>query len=306
MKNILILFLTFFSIQAYSQIYKANKGWENYFVEIKNDSIHIEKYYYSYPDFVIKSFDEVIPLNDTKFNNTVVLKLMNNNYILKFRENIEKRFKKLHLKPYEAIGRTSIRNRYYSSHKRDEMIILQDSLSDPEILINMDINNIYRKVDVNLNEKEYSKRVDKITDSLTYEINKLKNSKIDLFYQKLDSITKLDSTEIYNLLSSSNYKFKYSKSLLQKIAFERPEILISYIDTEPENEKLVLRSIKNHHNFKEITKSVKNTKLSTKGKKKIVKQKTKRILTDIGLGTAYITIILGELAGLIAIGIWIF
>jgi hypothetical protein len=46
--------------------------------------------------------------------------------------------------------------------------------------------------------------------------------------------------------------------------------------------------------------------ISTKGKKKIVKQKSKRIISDIAIGTAVITAILAYYAGLIALGIWIF
>ncbi len=141
---------------------------------------------------------------------------------------------------------------------------------------------------------------------MTEEICHLKNPNIDLYYQKSDSITKLDTIEIYNLLSNSNYKFQYGNFILHKIAIDRPEILIAYIDLEPLNEKLVLRTIRNHNNFKEITKNVKETELSTKGKKKILKQKTKRILADIGVGTAYVTIILVELAAHTAFGIWIF
>lgn len=306
MKHILILLFTFFSVQAHSQLYKANKGWRVCFAEINNDSAHIEIYYNSPPDFIVKSFDAVIPLNDTDLNKPVELNVRKDNYILKVRKHNGKRFEKMHLKSCDSVDRTNFRNKSYSSYKRIQMMKLQDSLSGPDTLIRLDVNNIYREVNANVAEKVYTERVDEITDSLTAIIYHFKNSSIDLYYQKADSITKLDTIEINNLLSNSNYELYYSNYLLYKIALDRPEILIGYIDTKPLNEKLVLRKIRNHNNFKEITKNVKEAELSTKGKKKIVKQKSKRIITDIVVGAAYITIILVELAALTAFGIWIF
>ncbi len=93
-------------------------------------------------------------MNDTNFIKPVELSVRKDHYILKVRKHIDKRFEKIHLKPYESVDRTTIRNKSYSSHKRVQMMKLQDSLSGPDTLIRLDVNNIYRKVNVNLTENE--------------------------------------------------------------------------------------------------------------------------------------------------------
>lgn len=306
MRLLLICLITFFALQANAQVYSAYKASMIYFVEIKKDSAKVEIYDDSHTRFVHKSFDDFIAMNATNPHKLIELEVRKGNYILKVRKDTNKRFKKIHLKSAASVDGKTLRNQYYLSHTSTLMLKLLDSLSGPNSRIYVDIYDRYRKVNINLTDNEYQTLVDKITDSLKVEINHLKNPSIDVYYQKSNSISKLDTLEIYNLLSKSNYKFTYSNYLLHKIAIARPEVLVAYIDTKPSNEKLVLRAIRDHRNFKEITKNVKETALSSKGKRKIVKQKSKRIISDISLGTAYLSIILVEIAALTALGIWIF
>jgi excinuclease UvrABC helicase subunit UvrB len=306
MKILLILILSFLSIQAYSQLYRANKGGTIYFTEVRNDSAKVEIYHISRYEFVRKAFNDVIPLIGNDSIKTAFLTKRHDNYILTVKDRFSKRWRKIRLKPSESDNRRTLRNQSYSCYQEIRMRKLEDSLSGPYTRIRITVNDIYRRSDVGFAEQDYSELVDKITDSLTAVISQLKNPEIDLYYQKTDSITLLDTDEINNLLSNANYQFQYSNYLLYKVALERPKTLIDYIESNPANKKLVLRAIRNHNHFKEITKSVKRTEYSSKGKKEIVNQKQKRIMKNVGTGAANITLILLEFAGFVALGIWIF
>ena len=139
-----------------------------------------------------------------------------------------------------------------------------------------------------------------------YRNKQLKNPIVGSYYNKIDSIALLDSNDVFKLLSKANYKYYYGKFLLYKLAEKNPELLIQYIDKNPLNKKAILLAIRNHNNFKEITKNIEEADLTSKGKKQITKQKSKRVITDVGIGTVYFTVVISEVALLTAFTIWIF
>jgi hypothetical protein len=107
-------------------------------------------------------------------------------------------------------------------------------------------------------------------------------------------------------LTEVDYKYKYGQFLLYKISLYSPECLIHYADKNTENKKTFLHAIKEHNEYSQIVKKVKETQLNTKGKKEIVKQKSKRIIEDAAIATLYITLILVEIAAFVLVVIWIF
>jgi hypothetical protein len=302
----MILFLSFFPTLAFSQGFRGESGDKTYFVEIKNDSALVEAYYYKRPDFVIKYFDAIVALNDKNSENKVQLLKKGLQYVLEVRKPNSTQFEKVRLKSDESRSGRILRNNSYSSEKRMLVGKLADSLSGPQEYIRVDVHNTYRKIDNHLEENDYKARVDNITDSLTAEIHRLKSPSIDSIYQKFDAVAQLDSAVIVSFLSTEEYRHHYSRHILHNIAIERPELLIAYLDTKPSNKKRILSSIKYSPRLEEITRSVKNTELSSKGKKKIIRQKSNRTMGDILAGAAYATIVLAEVAGLVALGVWIF
>ena len=308
---ILVLIGLVASNQAISQLYIGHKGWRNCFVEINKDSAHVEIFSVSPPDFTAKNCDEILfsinNVSDACFEGRSTKIIKNRSYYLFYKPNYRKRPYKIKLKSCTNDNRKKFRNEAYASDKRIMIRNLNDSLSGPKSIAHLDINNPIRRVTQNhLSDSNFVDLVDSVSDSLIKIILTTKDSLVDYYYIMSDSINKLDSINIYKLLANGAYNYPFEKYFMYRLSLTRPDYLIRYVDKDPVNKKSLLKAIRNHNNYKEIIKKVKETPLKSTGKKEIQKQKAKRIMTDFAIGTAYVSIILSEVALLTGIIIWIF
>jgi len=311
-KIFVIILITIISNQAFSQLYDGYKGWYRFFVEFKNDSAHIEIFSNSPPDFVYKVCDEMIIANTASRDTCLKgkqIKILNRRhaYFLLFKPDNRKTEFKIKLKLCLNDNRKCFRYDAYSSKKRIDIMRMQDSLSGPEIFINLDVNNTIRRISNDcIADCNYLETVDKVSDSLTNILLKINNPIVKYYYNASDSIEQIDTAEVFRLLANANYIFPYAKFFLNKIALNRPACLIQYVDKDPVNKKSLLLAIRDHNNYREIIKNVKKTPMTSAGKKEIQKQKSKRVMTDIAVKTVYASIILCEVALLTGVIIWIF
>lgn len=312
MRKIILILILFNSYQAFSQIYFARKNWSIFYVEMNKDSARVELFYNSYPDFNFKECDEILSSNklisDTVFigKHHQILKTHDNYYLL-YKTNHGRKSKKIRLELCGIEERTSLRKLAYSSDKRIKIMQLQDSLSGPNNVIHFDINNPITQINTNkYSESDYNQSIDCVSDSLIKKILLNRSSSADYFYSMTDSLDKIDSTKVFELLAEANYSFYYGQYFLYQVSLQKPDYLISYIDRNPSNLDTLLKAIKNHNDYNQINRNVKKSSLDSKGKHKILKQKRKRVVRDIAIGTAYITIVVSELALLTMFFVWIF
>jgi hypothetical protein len=322
MKKLLtIVFVLIFTNEVFSQLYTGFKDKfivHRFYVDINSDSAHLEIFAFSNRGFCKKEYDKYLLPNakssDICFqNNDVQIQQKGNHYFVLFKSSLLHKVKlhdkrnKIHLKPCIQDDRLLQRKRAYYWEKATYLRKLEDSLRGP-------INSIpqYSRFGTmalwsdSLSLDDFVAITNIISDSLIYKITKITDPVVRNYYNACDSINKLDTSIICNLLADMVYNYSYEKYFIYKLALKRPDCLIQYVDKNPVNKVSLLRAIRNHNKYKEITKSVKECSLNTKGKKEIVRQKTKRVVTDISLGTAYLTIILSELALTTGFFIWIF
>jgi hypothetical protein len=324
MKKLLTLvFVLIFTNEVISQLYTGFKDKfivHQFYVDINSDSTHLEIFAFSDRGFCKKEYDKYLlpntKSNDICFQNKdVQIQKKGDHYFLLFKSSLlhkvnkhDKR-NKIQLKPCIQDDRLVQRKRAYFSEKETYLRKLEDSLRGP-------INSVpqYSRFGTmtlwsdSLSFDDFIAITNKISDSLIDKITKKTDPIVRNYYNACDSINKLDTSIICHLLADIvyNYTYSYEKYFIYRLALTRPECLIQYVDKNPVNKLSLLRAIRNHNKYKEITNSVKECSLNTKGKKEIVRQKTKRIVTDITLGTAYLAIILSELALMTGIIIWIF
>jgi hypothetical protein len=207
--------------------------------------------------------------------------------------------------------RLQLRKNGYSIAQQNRISMVADSLSGPNSRINVNLYHpIFSAYHDTLPENKYKEKVDRISDSLVNVIQILHNPMIDSFYVKIDSIQYLDSTAIYSLLSKANYDFHYGRCLLERVAFQRPECLIGYIDSNPLNKNKLLRAIRNHAKYREINQKINASLPETKGRSLLLKQKKKREVADtvdtITAATIISAIVIGEVALVVLFFAWIF
>ena len=107
-------------------------------------------------------------------------------------------------------------------------------------------------------------------------------------------------------MDSADYSLGYGQYFLFQLSQENPALLIRYLDQEPENRRSLLRAIRHHPNYKQILDSVKTVEPKTAGKRKVLRQKSLRIVGYIANGTISVTLILAEVALIVLLFVWIF
>lgn len=314
MKKILLIILMIFSMQTFAQLYHGVKGRWEFYVEINQDRVLVDQFNLDPHGRLISATNEEILTNrnqDTLFiGNRYRLEKKNGTFQLSCILNDGKTLS-VGLDTCRFDYRLQHRKNEYSNVQQNRISMLEDSLSGPDFLINVNLYHpIFSAYHDTLSEKEYKEKVDRVSDSLVSVIQILHNPMIDSFYVKIDSIQYLDSTAIYSLLSKADYDFHYGRFLLERVAFQRSECLIGYIDSNPLNKKKLLMSIRNHRSYKGMIEKVKAASPETDGKNLIVKQKRKRVTHDVVLNiTAGITvsaIVISEVALVVMLFAWIF
>jgi hypothetical protein len=204
------------------------------------------------------------------------------------------KFSKIYLDKCTLDLRDPLRNNAYCRLKNSAINHVYDSLSGP----------VYRSFNgpISTNDhtylpfKDYKIRVDSIFGQLYNWMIANKDPKIDRLYGKIDSLKYLDPPTVFALLAETGYDHFCGKYLLKQVAKQRPELLIQYIEKNNPNDRVILRTIRYHDEFKQITSNIKACPAKGKGKRKLVSQRFRRVSSDIGTGIAYTSIILVEIS----------
>ncbi|MBL7911852.1 MAG: hypothetical protein JNJ41_12415 [Bacteroidia bacterium] len=302
MRKALLIVLLLISGHSFSQLYFARLTYFEFYVEINRDSAHVEIFRYNRYYFTGKKSDEFLTRQNNKGDTLFageknkIIKTKGLYYLLYYANN-QKKQSKVELMLCRSDNRENLRKQDYAFIMEQQLMRLEDSLSGP--VISIKTNALEAINDLNTSQYSYHefKRVTaRVSDSLILKITELKDPVAGYFYAALDSLKLLDTNRVYNLLSTAKYNFFYGKYLLEKVAKEKPELLVLYVDKEPANKKAVLQAVKYHKHIYEIIKNVKATPAKTKGKKEIIKQKRINAMDNALAGGLYISIILAELA----------
>lgn len=302
MRKALLILLLIISGHGFSQLYFARLTYFEFYVEINKDSAHVEIFRYNRYYFTGKKSDEFLfrqtNKGDTLFagEKNKIIKTKGLYYLLYYPKN-QKKQSKVELMLCLSDNRENLRKQDYSFIMKQKLIRLEDSLSGPVISIKTNADEAISDLNTSkFSYHEYKRVTSRLSDSLILKIIELKDPVASYFYAAIDSLKLLDTNRVYNLLSTAKYNFFYGKYLLEKVAKEKPELLVRYIDKDPSNKKTLLQTIKYHRHGYEMIKNVKAVPLKTKGKKEIVKQKRKNAVDNALASGLYITIILAELA----------
>lgn len=282
----LFIFLTFITLSfnyTFSQVYKnqvqmdtpiffsRQSGTPIFFLEINKDSAHLEVFsFYEY--FCIKRYDRILFPNNKPNNNNYFgdeqfkIYYVHSKYYLFFNDSLLKsrvlgENNKIEMFISTLEAREYIRKQAFLSERKKLINNLIDSLDSPrsQIRRNISLRNLF------INGEGYSYTnliyyIDKIVDTLINQIMVMKDPYVDYYYKVGNNISNTDSTEIYRLLERANFEYTFSQYFLYKLALEKPEYLIYYIDMGLPNKHIVLSAIRNHKNRKEIKKKLKETK----------------------------------------------
>ncbi len=302
MRKALLILVLLISTSAFSQLYNARLTFYDFYAELNKDSAHVEIFRYNRYYLTGTISDEfLLPKSnsrDTLFagKQNKIIRSQGSYYLLYYNK-LSKKHGKIKLEISRTDDRELYRKQAYAYTKKRSLMRLEDSLSGPVKTIRTDYYEVINYINSGgVSSDNYAILVDRAFDSLSAKIIELKDPVAINFYNTLDSLDRLDSNRIYNLLSTANYNFFYGKYLLEKVAKEKPELLVRYIDKDPGNKKTILQTIKYHSHLYEIIKNVKTVPLKTKGKKEIVRQKRKNTISNTVAGGLYISIILAELA----------
>ena len=309
MKKLFLLFIFLSAFQAKSQLFTVYDSKHMFlfyrlFVDVTKDSVIVEIFSCSYPNFTDSVYTEVLKpdnkISDIKFaGKNTELMIDRGDYYLLFKKNCFQDYetlkyfnkKKIKLNLAQTNERNSFLKSAYKNKISERLRNLGDSLG-----VNYSRNFLY--IDDNkdtLTIYEHRTAIDLIADTIERFILKNKMPEAEMYYCVSDSIEKADTALIFRMLAEAKYNFYYSDYFLRKLAAAKPEVLIAYIDKNPPNKKTVLKAIKNHRYLKEIVANVKKTEIDTKAKKLIKRQKTKQNIEDVAIATGIITLLVGEI-----------
>ncbi len=307
MKKIyLVLLILLLSNNIFAQLYYAHRGGRDYYLEIFQDSAHLEIFCFPPASNYVKLYDEIL-YSENKVNNVLFI---GKQYQISKKENdlyladkTQKKVEKIKLETGKLDRREKNAHLEYIESQLDE---IQDSLSGPFGSNEYKTGRIAGLI--NADEylyDDYTKLVNHIKDTMVMNMLKSKDPETDFFYNILDSLSYVDSNLVYNLLSNVNFNGFYGKKLIYKLALQKPEYLINYVDKNPENKDSLLLAIREHKNNREIHENIKKTPGKSVGRKEILKQKTKREAGNIATTGLFGVVVVAELSVLVLGIIWL-
>lgn len=306
---VIFIFCVFCFKSAYSQFYVGGKE-EKFYAEITPDSAHIESYsgsrYYRIFD---QKMSEILLKNERKSDTLYcgkihqILKTKKGYFLLTRSENnslskiplirctskprdLERKKAHLGLRNAALNQLVDSLGEFYSSYYRDDYLL--DDVND-----SLEWNKYKEEIDL-LYFKEFERIISSTNPLVTH------------YYKIANSITETDSVELLTLLDSMDFSSNCEKYFLFQLSQKNPALLIWYLDQEPKNERSVLRAIRHHWKYKQIISSVKAIEPTTKGKRKILKQKSKRYAAYFVRATVTGSIVVSEIALIVLLFAWIF
>jgi hypothetical protein len=283
----------------FAQLYVSkSKSLDNY-VELFKDSARVEVFKTHCHHWCITTYvcNEILfpkRSGDTLFSGRSAHILKKGGQIILCYQTNKNKFSKIYLGKCTLDLRDPLRNKAYCRLKNFAINRLYDSLSGPAY------TNLNGPISTNdhtyLPFKDYKIKVDSIFTQLYNWMIVNKDPKIDRLYGKIDSLKYMDPSTAFSLLAETDYDHFCGKYLLKQMAKQRPELLIQYIEKNNSNNRVILRTIRYHDEFKQITSNIRACPAKGKGKRKLVSQRFKRVSGDIGTGIAYTSIILVEIS----------
>ncbi len=311
MKKTLLFLLVIHSISGFSQCFFAGDCENGFFVDIRNmDTAVVERFNLNHHNYFVYNRREVLVANSVASN----LLFVGTQFSIEKSDSgiclhhlyYKNKSRVVVLKPCNVDKQVTFRKMSFLIDRRDLLYKLKDSLSGPDSRINVNVHHpIFHAYHDSLPEIEYTEKVDRIFDSLVSLIQLQRSLLVDEIYMKIDSMQILDSTTIFSLLSKANYDFDFGLCLLEHVALQRPECLIGYIDSNPLNKKKVLKAIRYHKKLNEINQKIKVSVPETKGKKRILKQKTIRDIDNVASIVLFSAVQLSELTLIVMFFVWV-
>lgn len=307
-QSFIIVVITFCSKSVYSQLFVGGKHLK-FFVEITPDSAHVESYYSWRYHPVTRMSDECLVkntnLSDTLYHGeNVQLLKTRNGYLLLSHSN--KKTSKIPLESCTFEARDQQRKATYLGIKQGVLDQLVDSLADSYDFRNSLDDYLLEDVNDSLELNAYKQELDRVFYKEQKRIISSTSLRVSHYYNVAHSINETDSMELFTLLDSADYFMSYGQYLLFQLSQENPALLVRYLDQEPENRRSLLRAIRHHPHYRQILASVKTVEGNTAGKRKVLRQKSLRIAGHIANGTISATLVLGEIALIVLLFVWIF
>ena len=328
-KVCIISLIFFFSQKAIGQFYSNQKGYR---VEIRNDSAWIDHLTnFKYLNSRWTRSDKIIPLKKSKEKeNKLSAYLEYNKVVLLLPQKNKRKSKKIILSATEEVEYKKQRLESNKMFFNNKLLQIKDSLS---VEINFDEivqhpfifemgmllspiipeDTLYHSINFQNKEdkKKYLNFLTKsfkemyhVVDSVTNLLESLTRPETRDFYTKLDNLDNLSQEEINKLLETSDYRKYSSKKLLNKLAQQKPNSLIEYLNTKPPNEKEILLNIRRDFH-KKSHKNIRKVKGRSISKRKILNQRRIRISSDALATTLVSSLVVGEIVGITALIIWL-
>ena len=295
----LIITILFFSTHLFSQLYTAKKGCFIIYVDIKGDTARKEIFSDNHHVRLISLIDDELLFkkkNDTIYSHSTSY-IINKKTKYTLNTKILGRNKKIILQKCKEDHRDLFRKQGYQKRRLLALYQLHDSISYKNDSLSYGIVKPLSSFNTyNLSYNVFVKMCDSLADSIKSIFVRRQDPNINYLYQKADSINSLDSLSIYMFLEGLDYQRYYAKYFLYKLSEKKPELLISYINRNPNNKNKILYAIRYHKKLEEIIQNIKQVPISCRGKKEIQKQKSKLTSTNILTGVTYVGIIIAEIA----------
>lgn len=196
----------------------------------------------------------------------------------------------------------------FESKLRDQFLELKDSLSYDLVTDTINPKDWeYEKRDDSTDIQSFSIQVQHSFDSLSQLVQLKSNPVVQPFYTLISSqFNAIDSIYVFNQLSQIKDLRGYTTNYINSLTTYKPEWLIRYVDHNPENLKIVCKSIRTSPNYKALNNSIKNCPYETDGKSLLLKQYSIRKRHNALKKTIQVSNIVGQALLTTLVLLWIF
>ncbi|HBS85763.1 MAG: hypothetical protein A2W91_13325 [Bacteroidetes bacterium GWF2_38_335] len=304
------LFFLLLTWLSYSQVYQYYDKGKSVFLKINGDSAKLQSFGRYYPHFYFQVSDDILKKSvkgkDTLYSNeNVCLKISGDWIRIKTTKGKKTKTRTRFLYHCKISDLDFYRINVYLSKIQSPLYQLFDSLSVDRKALD---SNLIKRQNIlkSLKYDDFIKQADGFYDSLRLNYISNRNTITDVYYNATDSILLLDSARIISLFEKADYNHYCCRFFLHQCALQRPDCLIYFAEKDTPARKSFLKAIRNHRNYREIIKKVKETPIESKGKKLILRQKSTRVISDVAIATAGVILVLSNISLMVLLCIWIF
>lgn len=303
MKKQFIFIILFFAVyNVFPQLYFGDQDYVYYYVDLKNDSASLEMFKDNLSSVEKKSYEILYKRSgEVLFANAQnkIIKQKNKLYLL-HQELGSNKIIKVKLDLCQTDVREGLRMESHYHLRKVQLEKLKDSLAGST---SKSTFTLEKSIDWN-SSAAYIADLDRTFDSLSRKITRKADANAVRAYAIMDSIPQREASELLEYLKKAKYEYYYGQSLIYRIGVNRPEVLIAFLNRNPERQDEILKVIREHKYYREIIASVKSWPEKTPVKKEIEKQKRKRQWKDARYNTG-LKVLLGVQA-VVIIGVILF